>query len=67
MLFRVQKNAMRAVMPGYVNYFYKDGKDGQLPTSTKSFFNQNNILTIHGIIANQALKFMHKAKMFPSL
>ena len=64
MLFRVQKKAMRAVMPGYVNYFYKDG---QLPTSTKSFFNQNSILTIHGIIANQALKFMHKAKMFPSL
>ena len=26
MLFTMQKKAMRAVMPGYVNYFYKDGK-----------------------------------------
>ena len=32
MLFRMQKKAMRAVVPSYVNYFYKDG---QLPTGTK--------------------------------
>ena len=64
MLFRMQKKAIRAVMPGYVNYFYKDGK---LPTGTKQWFNEYSVLTIHGIIANNALNFMHKAKSFPSL
>ena len=63
MLFTMQKKAMRAVMPGYVNYFYKEG---QLPTGTKKYFNDYGILTIHGIIANNTLKFMHKAKIFPS-
>ena len=33
LLFTVQKKAIRAVMPGYVNYFYKEG---QLPTGTTS-------------------------------
>ena len=64
MLFRMQKKAMRAVMPGYVNYFYKDG---QLPTATKQWFNQYSVLTIHGIIANNTLNFMHKSKSFSSL
>ena len=47
-----------AVMPGYVNYFYKDGK---LPTGTKKCFTDYRVLTIHGIIASNALNFMHKA------
>ena len=64
MLFTMQKKAMRAVMPGYVNYFYKDGK---LPTGTKKYFTDYRVLTIHGIIASNALNFMHKAKCFPSL
>ena len=64
MLFRMQKKAIHAVMPGYVNYFYKDGK---LHTGTKQWFNEYSVLTIHGIIANNALNFMHKAKSFPSL
>lgn len=63
-LFTAQKKAVRAVMPGYVNYYFKDGR---LPTGTKEYFNQSGILTIHGIIANQALQFMQKAKFFPSL
>ena len=64
LLFTVQKKAIRAVMPGYVNYFYKEG---QLPTGTKQCFNDYGVLTIHGIIANNALNFMHKVKSFPSL
>ena len=57
LLFRNQKKAMRAVMPGYVNYFYKEGK---IPTHTKESFYKYNILTIHGIIIKNALIFMHK-------
>ena len=32
---------MRAVMPGYENYFYKEGK---IPTHTKESFYKYNIL-----------------------
>ena len=64
LLFRNQKKAMRAVMPGYVNYFYKEGK---IPTHTKESFYKYNILTIHGIIIKNALIFMHKIKHFPEL
>ena len=63
LLFRNQKKAMRAVMPGYVNYFYKDGK---LPAHTKTSFFNYDILTIHGVIIKNALLFMHKIKHFPS-
>ena len=55
---------MRAVMPGYVNYFYKDGK---LPTHTKSGFRQHGVLTVHGIITKNVLIFMHKLNNFPNL
>ena len=61
-LFSSQKKGLRAVMPGYVNYFYKDGV---LPTHTKPFFNKFNILTIHGIIVTNTLTFMHKVHNFP--
>ncbi len=40
-LFRRQKQGIRAIMPGYVTYRYKDG---QLPSLTKSSFNNNCIL-----------------------
>ena len=36
-LFVCQKKGLRAVMPGYVNFFYKDGL---LPAHTKSSFNK---------------------------
>ena len=62
-LFVTQKKAMRAIMPGYVNYFYKDG---QLPTSTKSSFNEHKVLTVHSIIVKNALTFMHRTKHFPN-
>ena len=63
-LFRQQKKGIRAVMPGFVNYFYKDGN---LPTGTKSFFNNFSILTIHGIILSNSLIFMNKIFHFPNL
>ena len=51
-LFRNQKQAMRAIMPGFVNYFDNDGK---LSDYTKSSFYEYGILTLHGIIVNNAL------------
>ena len=64
LLFRNQKKAMRAVMPGYVNYFYKEGK---IPTHTKKSFYEYNILTIHGIVVKNALIFMHKINYLTEL
>ena len=61
-IFTSQKKGLRAVMPGYVNYFYKEGK---LPTHTKSYFNSFKIHTIHSIIIKNALITMHKIKKFP--
>ena len=63
-LFRNQKKAMRAIMPGFDDYFYNDGK---LPAHTKSSFYEYGLLTIHGIIVKNALNlFMYKVKHFPS-
>ena len=61
-LFRKQKSGIRAVMPGYVNYWYKEGT---LPTHTKRSFRDFNILTVHNIIAKNALILMHKINHFP--
>ena len=61
-LFASQKKGLRAVMPGYTKYFYKDGV---LPTHTKSKFNKFGILTVHGIIVTNALVFMHKVQNLP--
>ena len=62
-LFRKQKQGIRMVMPGFVNYFYKDG---QLPAHTQASFNEYKILTVHGIIVKNALSLMHRIKYFPS-
>ena len=56
-LFIVQKKSVRAVMPGFVRYFYKDGV---IPTHTKSAFSEYKILTVHNIIAKNALLLMSK-------
>ena len=61
-LFVNQKKGMRAVMPGYVNFFFKDGV---LPAHTKPAFSKFKILTVHGVIAKNALVFMHKVNNFP--
>ena len=49
-------------MPGFVNYFYKDG---QLPAHTRDRFKEYNILTVHGIIVKNVLILMHRMKYFP--
>ena len=61
-LFSQQKKGMRAIMPGYVRYFYKDGTP---PTGTKSSFNSLSVLTVHSIIACNAINFMNKIHNFP--
>ena len=48
---------MRAVMPRFVRYYYKDG---EIPTGTKSSFEKYGILTVHGIIAKAIISFMYK-------
>ena len=52
---------MRAIMPGYVNYYYKDGN---IPAHTKESFSNYKIITVHGIISNNALLLMHKIRNF---
>ena len=61
-LFSKQKQGIRMVMPGYVNYFYRDG---DLPAHTQASFCEHKILTVHGIIVKNALLLMHKMKYFP--
>ena len=51
-------------MPGYVNSYYKDGV---IPSNTKPGFRRFNILTAQGVIAKNALTFMHKIINFPQL
>ena len=63
-LFASQKKGMRAAMSGYVNYFFKDGN---LPTHTKPSFCKYGVLTVHGVIATNALIFMHKVENFHNL
>ena len=62
MLFTKQKKGLRAVVPGFVNYHYKDGK---MPDHTKPFFAKHNILTVQGVIVLNALLFLHKVRHFP--
>ena len=55
---------MRAVIPGFINYNFREGL---LPGHTKSAFNEYKIFTVHNIIALNALLFMGKIHSFPSL
>ena len=36
-LFRIQKKGIRAIVPGFINYKYRDG---ELPGHTKPYFNE---------------------------
>lgn len=63
-LFITQKKAMRAIMPGWVNYFYKEGI---CPSHTKSTFTQLNILTVQNVILKNMLLFMNKIHKHPHL
>ena len=62
-IFTIQKKSIRAIMPGFVNYFYKDGI---VPEHTKPFFAKYNILTVQGVIVKNTLIFMQKIHKYPS-
>ena len=61
-LFVAQKKGIRAIMPGYINYFFKDDCP---PTHTKPAFKEYGVLTVHGVVVKNSLTFMHKVKNFP--
>ena len=61
-IFRSQKKGMRAIIPGYIQYRYKNGV---VAGHTKSFFIEYGILTVHEIIVINALLFMIKNTYFP--
>ena len=63
-LFSAQKKAMRAVIPGFINYRYRAGN---IPGHTKAAFSEYKILTIHNLIALNSLFFIYKIKNFPML
>ena len=63
-IFSKQKKGLRAVIPGFINYKYRDG---EIAGHTKSYFSEYKILTIHGIISLNTFIFIHKARNFPSL
>ena len=63
-IFCKQKKGMRAVIPGYIQYNYKDGIT---PGHTKEYFNEYKILTVHNIIALNALLMIKKIHSYPSL
>ena len=63
-LFRKQKIGIRAVVPGFINYKYKDGLT---PGHTKPAFSEYKILTIQNLVALNTLLFMHKIYNMPKL
>ena len=63
-IFCKQKKGLPAVIPGFINYNYKDGI---IPGNTKKYLNEYNILTINNIIALNALVMLNKIRSFPSL
>lgn len=64
LLFTTQKKAIRAIMPGFVNYFYHDGI---LPAHTKTFFYTSKILTVQNIILKNIYIFFNKVYNYPHL
>ena len=62
-LFIKQKKGLRAVIPGFINYKYKDGK---IPGHTKAYFLEYEILTVHGIIVLNTFTFLFKVHNFPN-
>ena len=62
-IFSKQKKGLRAVIPGYINYFFRDGI---LPGHTKSAFNEYQILTVQNTIAFNALLIIERMRSFPS-
>ncbi len=50
-------------MQGYTQCYFKDGA---IPTHTKAFFNDHNILTVQSIIFKNASIFINKVHNFPN-
>ena len=63
-VFSKQKQGIRCIMNGFVNFRYNDGNP---PDHTKHAFKEFGILTVHGVIVQNALILMHKHKNFKSL
>ena len=63
-LFHKQKIGMRAVVPGFINYKYKDRVK---PGHTKSAFSEYKILTIQNLVALNTFLFMYKIYNIPNL
>jgi len=65
-LFCKQKQGIRAVMPGFVNYFYKSESES-LPQHTKKFFDEHKILTVQGLVVQNSIVLLHKIKYLSRL
>ena len=63
-IFTTQKKAMRAIMPGWVNYFYKEGT---CPSHTKSSFTKFKVLTVQNVIFKNIMIFINKVQCYPHL
>ena len=63
-LFLIQKKGIRAIVPVFINYKYRDG---EMPGNTKPYFNEYRILGVHGVIVANALLFIYKIRYIPSL
>ena len=62
-LFRKQKKGIRAIVPGFINYKYREG---ELPGHTKPYFEEYKILAAQGVIVANVLLFMCKIRKFLS-
>ena len=60
-LFICQKKAMRALIPGFVNYYYNKDTE-EPPKHTKETFNDLNIETVYSLILKNLMLFMYKTK-----
>ena len=60
-LFCAQKKGMRAIVPGFIKYKYREGI---IPGHTKQYFNKFKIFTVHGIITLNTLLFYTKFVTF---
>ena len=65
-LFIAQKKGVRALMPGYVRYYY-DTKNNVLPQHTKNYFKSLEISTVHTVILINLMIFIHKINELPHL
>ena len=58
-IFSAQKKAIRAISPGYTNYYYNK-ETGEIPSHTKHTFNDNSILTVPNLILYLTMTTMSK-------